>query len=99
MEAYADQVYQVFCGFPGVDEKKLCDRMTCDWLAMVKGKNMPPFLKNPDSRQRQIAEQAERQLGRKIARGSSAVLQSGKGVFVDGSDRDPVTGLYRLYFI
>ncbi|MCL2030522.1 MAG: B12-binding domain-containing radical SAM protein [Oscillospiraceae bacterium] len=98
LEEYAGQLYALCAGLSGVDAAELRDRMICDWLGMVKGKNMPPFLKGPEGGRRQAAERAERRLGRKIGRGEAAILSSGRGVFADSADRDPVTGLYRLHF-
>jgi hypothetical protein len=98
LEDYAGQVYGCCVTLPGVDADELRDRMVCDWLGMVKGKNMPSFLKRTDSRQESVIKAAETRLGRKPGRAETAVLRSGQGVFVDGADRDPVTGLYRLHF-
>jgi len=91
---YAEGIYDFCIGLPGVDKGELSNRMTCDWLSMVKGKNAPRFFK----RDHRILEIAERVLARKISRNEAAVLSSGKGVFVDSEDRDPVTGLYRIHF-
>jgi len=97
LEDYAVQVYEFFIGLPGIDKSTLIDCMIFDWLGMVKGKNAPPFLRNDDERRKLVAMFAKNQLGRAIRREEFAVLHSGKGVFVDSSDRDPVTGLYRVY--
>jgi hypothetical protein len=45
LEAYAGQVYGVLAGLPGVAPDELLDLMARDWLAMVKGKNIPKFLR------------------------------------------------------
>jgi len=97
LENYATQVYDFCTSLPGVDSEALKDYMVFDWLGMVKGKNTPPILKNNDINHRHIAEKAEKMLGRMLRREEIAVLRSGKGVFVDSNDRDPVTGLYRVY--
>ncbi|MDR0491137.1 MAG: B12-binding domain-containing radical SAM protein [Oscillospiraceae bacterium] len=98
LEVYARQIYECCIKLPGADVGRLRDFMVCDWLAMVKGKNMPVFLKRPNRRYKQIMKIAEKQLGHGIARGEAAILISGMGVFVDSAERDPVTGLYRLHF-
>jgi len=97
LENYAVQVYEFFISLPGVDKNALKDCMIFDWLGMVKGKNAPSFLKNDDERRKLILEQAEAQLRRTVRREEYAVLSSGKGIFVDRNDRNPVTGLYQVY--
>ena len=96
---YARQLYDCCVRLPGVDADELKDYMTCDWLAMVKGENMPPFLRTVLKRQKQVAAAAEKQLGHKLRRNETAILRSGKGVFVDSEARNPVTGLYKLCFV
>ena len=98
LEAYAQQVYACLLDLPGVRPELLQSHMICDWLSMVKGANMPGFLKIHDRRREEVAAKASLLLGRKISRSEAAVLPSGKGVFVDGHSRDPVTGLYQLHF-
>ena len=88
LERYAEEIYDCFINLPGVEAEKLIENMVCDWLGMVKGKNTPAFLKRPGIK-----------LEHKTARGETAILPSGRGVYVDGNDRDPVTGLYKLYFV
>jgi len=97
LEDYIVQLYNVFIRLPGVDESELKDCMIFDWLGMVKGKNTPAFLKNDDKQRKYVAEIAEKSLERKIKREEYAVLNSGKGIFVDSNDRNPVTGLYEVY--
>ena len=99
LERYAEQVYAHFCTLSCVNPDILLEHILCDWLAMVKGKNMPPFMRIENKRQNQILISAERILGRLIERTQSAVLPSGRGVFVDSESRDPVTGLYKLHFV
>lgn len=94
---YAESIYDICAELPGVDRHELRDKMICDWLGMVMGKNTPNFLKR-EGRSR-MPEIARRILGRSIARGEAAVLSSGTGVFVDSLGRDRVTGLYRLHFV
>ena len=95
---YAARVYEFFAGLPGVDRNTLRDRMIIDWLGMVKGKNIPDFLRIPDKKLYSVKEMAKKQLAHGIRRGEAAVLRSGTGIFVDSEDRDPVTGLYRVYY-
>lgn len=93
---YASSLFDYFTTLPNVDEKRLSDYMVYDWLSMVKGKNMPEKLKNADSRRSQVAEIAEKKLGRKLRRDEVYVLSSGEGIFADSESRDPVTGLYAV---
>jgi len=97
LEDYALQVYDFFSRLPGVEMNALQDCMVYDWLGMVKGKNAPAFMKNNDDRRKTLAVSAEKLFGRKIKREEFAILNSGIGVFVDSSDRNPVTGLYRVF--
>jgi len=83
-------------GLPGVDKNELRDKMACDWLAMVKGRNMPGFMRNRNSRSNEIAEAAKKSLGHTIRRDEAAVLLSGETAYVDSENRDPVTGLYKV---
>ena len=99
LDTYAAQLYDCFSGLPGVERDKLRDCMTCDWLGMVKGKNMPLFLKMQDKRRNQIASEAAKLLGHTVALGETAVLSCGSGIYTDREDRDPVTGLYRVHGI
>ena len=96
---YARQIYDCFARLPNVCGEKLRDCMVCDWLSMVKGKNMPDFLRNQDKRRAQLIKAAGNSFGHVVARDEAAVLRSGAGVIVDSNDRDPVAGLYRLSFI
>ena len=96
---YARQIYDCFVGLPNVCDEKLRDCMVCDWLGMVKGKNMPHFLINHDKRRAQLIKAAGASFGHTVARDEAAILHSGTGVIVDSNNRDPVTGLYRLSFI
>ena len=99
LEIYAGQLYNFFSGLPGVEEDKLRDHMVCDWLGMVKGKNMPGCLKSHEGRPGRAASEAEKYLGRKPGRGEAAILHSGKTVVVDSETRNPVTSLYKLHII
>ena len=97
LDAYAMLLFDCFSGLPGVKMDMLLDCMTCDWLGMVKGKNMPLFLKMQDKRRKQIASAAAKRLGHAVSVGETAVLSCGSSVFVDIKDRDPVNGLYRVF--
>jgi len=99
LEDYVVQLYGYFLKLPGVEENALRDCLIYDWLGMVKGKNTPLFLKNNDTQRKQVAEAAEKKLGRKLRREEFAVLSSGKGIFVDSNRRNPVTGLYEVHCI
>jgi len=96
---YAEGVYNYLIKLPGVELNELRDCMTVDWLGMVKGENMPDFLKTDSKRRKHVVLTAEKLLGRVICRNEAAVLRSGKGVFADSQNRDPVTGLYKLYYL
>jgi hypothetical protein len=102
LEDYIVQIYEFSLKQPGVEENALKDCLIYDWLGMVKGKNLPAFLKNDNKQQElvdkraQIAATAEKKLGRKLRREEYTVLSTGKGIFVDNNDRNPVTGLYTI---
>ena len=97
LEIYAEKIFECFRLLPGADKNELLTCMICDWLAMVRGKNMPSFMRTPDSKRKQAITIAEKKLGRAIGREEVAVLPSGESVFVDVESRDPVTGLYKLH--
>ena len=97
LQDYAVQVFDFCVGLPGVDKNTLCDNMVCDWLSMVKGKNMPTILRNPDNRRKHIFEQVKKQYNHEIRRDEVRVLTTGEIIFVDSSDKSPVTGLYKLH--
>jgi len=102
LEDYIGQLYTHCVKLPGVETDALLDHMTIDWLGMVKGKNMPTFLravKENDRLLRQVTAMAEDLLGRRIRRGEASVLRSGEGVFVDSEKRDPVSGLYQVHIL
>ena len=99
LDVYAGQIFDCFTAIPGVDVNELRERMVCDWLSMVGGKNMPPLLKIQDRRRLEPEAAAQKLLGHGIRRHEAAVLPSGRGVFADTAARSPVTGLYRLYFV
>lgn len=94
LDSFAEQCYACFAGLPGASADTLCDRMICDWLCCMRGKNMPSFLRIWD---KQAVAYAERVLGRKIERSEAAVLRTGEYVFIDSDAVDPVTGRYTLF--
>jgi len=94
---YAKQIYDFIVDLQGIDKTELKDHMTYDWLGMVKGKNMPDFMRNPDIRRNLVTNAAKRVLKHDIRRDESAILLSGKGIYVDSENRDPVTGLYKVW--
>jgi len=103
LETYAEQVFTHLAAQQSVNSSTLLEHMLCDWLAMVKGKNMPGFMKDSlakvdGKRRTALVKIAEKFLGRTIERNQAAILPSGKGVFVDSENRDIVTGLYKLHF-
>lgn len=98
LEKYARQVYDYCSGLQNIDKNKLSDCMICDFLRMTKGKNMPGFLKSRGEKRKQAVRMANKQLGRVIDYDEAAVLSSGKGAYADSLSRDPVTGLYKLYW-
>lgn len=99
LKDYAGQIYDFCVKLPNVDVDELRSHMICDWLGMTKGANMPQFLKVGDMRRKQLAKTAEMLLGRKTSRHESAILPSGKGIFADSENRNPVTGLYKIHFV
>ena len=98
LEIYAQHVYDCFCEIPMVDESEMLECMICDWLAMVRGKNMPVFMRRPDSRRKLVVSAVEKILGRHIGREEVALLPSGGWVYVDVEKCSFVTGLYEIGF-
>ena len=97
LEDYIVRVFDFFIKLPNVDKNDLVDCMLYDWLGMVKGKNLPEIFKRESQNRSLVAEEAKRLLGRTLRREEYAILNSGTGIFVDSNDRDPVTGLYKVY--
>jgi len=93
---YAAQIYEFCKKLPKIEEIKLVDCMVVDWLAMVKGKNMPSFMRTSDSRKKEVLEIAKRRLAHEIRRDEATILQNGQGIYVDSQNRNPVTGLYKV---
>ncbi|MCL2854863.1 MAG: B12-binding domain-containing radical SAM protein [Defluviitaleaceae bacterium] len=95
---YAEKLFGLFGSLKGVNLDGLRGYMIYDWLAMVKGSNMPLFMKLGDKKQMdRIRKNAEERLGRKLRRTEVAILPCGEGVFVDSASPDPVTGLYPIF--
>lgn len=99
LDVYAECIFHHCAGLPHVDRNELHDRMICDLLGMTKGKCMPSILKSYGKRRKQEVLAVNKRLGRVIDYDETAILSSGRGVYVDSMDRDLVTGLYKLYFI
>ena len=97
LEVYAQNVYDCFASIPKVNKDELQAHMIYDWLTMVRGKNMPSFLRNPDSKRKVIITDIQKKIGRTIGREEVAFLPTGESIFVDVNDRDKVTGLYNVY--
>jgi len=99
LETYTQAVYDCFLSLVGVAEDELTASMIYDWLTMVRGKNMPAFLRNPDTKRKQAVAAIQKKLGRTIGREEVAFLPSGEYIFVDVTGRDVVTGLYEISHI
>ncbi|MCL2350528.1 MAG: DUF4080 domain-containing protein, partial [Defluviitaleaceae bacterium] len=100
LDAYTERIFDFCIRLDGTTRESLLENMICDWLGMVKGSNMPAFMKLYDKKQlSEIIKTAEQKLGRKIRRNQAAVLPCGKGIFVDSESRDPITNLYNLHFV
>ena len=99
LEIYAAQIYDVFSSLQEVNRDILCDNMICDWLGMVKGKNMPEFMKKQGLAHSRAAEIAKKTFNLEIKRSEFALLSTGKAVFVDSAARDIITSLYKLHYL
>ena len=96
---YAVRIFGFCAALPGICKNELKDKIACDWLAMVKGKNKPPFLKTPDGRHKQIMKLAEQRLGHEVRREEVSILSTGAAVYADSQTRNPVTGLYKTHML
>ena len=95
-----ERVCTVLEKLPNVDSDKLLEHMICDFMVSQKGVNMPVFMRRYDkSAYKRFRAIAGEKLGRKINRHEVAVLPSEMGVYVDSTDFDAVTGLYRVAII
>ena len=99
LENYAERIFEVISCLHGVDKEILCDKMTCDWLGMVKGKNMPKFMKRGFLAHNRAVEIAKKMMKLDIQRSEYALLSTKKIVFTDNKERDPVTSLYKLHYV
>ena len=97
LEIYSEQIFEITSSLSGVDRDILCDKMICDWLGMVKGKNMPQFMKKQVLPLSRAAEIAKKKFNLEIGRSEHALLSTGEVVFVDSADRDIITSLYKLH--
>jgi len=95
LEVYAEALYSCLCNI--LNEDEIQEYMIYDWLSMVRGKNMPKFMRKPDTKRKAIIPVVEKILNRKICREEIAFLPSGKIIYVDVEDRNIVTGLYKVY--
>ena len=88
-----------FGALPGVDGSALRDAMACDRLTTAAGR-LPPALRVPDGRLKQVmtavntAEKTRLQSG--VRRSLALLAAENAAVWVDYTERDPVTGEYRL---
>ncbi|MCL2628675.1 MAG: DUF4080 domain-containing protein [Oscillospiraceae bacterium] len=103
LEDYIYEIYEFCSRQAGIENNILCDKLLYDWLSMVKGKNLPVFLKErflrKDKLREAMYEAAQSNLGRKPERNEYAVLSSGSGIFVDSKSVNPVTGLYEIFIV
>jgi hypothetical protein len=99
LDTYAEQLYECLRVLPGIDEKKLCDKMICDWLSMVKGKNMPVFMRINYSKRDRLLAKAESMFKCKTRRSEVAILHDGRGIVVGNSNKNPITLLYETHFV
>jgi len=98
LEIYAEEIFKCFSRIHKIDTNQLLTHMITDWLSMVRGKNMPAFMRLSDTQRKQIIPKVEKILGRPIGREEVAKLPSGDWVYVDVQSRDPVTGLYKIFW-
>jgi len=96
---YAQQFLEFNKDLPNVKLQTLKDHLTYDWLAMVKGKNMPKSLKNASRARNDLLKLAQKNLNHTIRRDEVAILLNGTGIYVDSESKDPVTGLYTVHCV
>ena len=97
---YAEGLFNFLSAFQGVCVDLLIEHMILDWLKMVKGNDMPPFLKIEDkAAKRKLFEKAREMLGQQVRRNETALLPGGLGAYADANKRNPVTGLYDVCVI
>jgi len=94
---YAERLYSHFVTLQNIDPDQLKHHMIWDWLSMVKGSNMPQFLKLGNKKQLDEARKtAEAHLSRKLRRTEVAILPNGESIFVDSQSENPITKLYQV---
>jgi len=96
---YTMQLYAYFGTLPHVDKKALRDHLRCDLLRTTRGQCMPAFLQCDGKARKQVMQRASEMLARPISAKETAVLEDGRGVYIDSTQRNPVTGLYPIYFL
>ena len=94
---YAAKIFYFCASLPNIKVNELRDYMTYDWLAMVKGKNKPSVLKTSGNQYKQMQNLIKQRLCHKVRRDEVGILSTGTVIYVDSSDRDPVTGLYKVH--
>ena len=99
LEIYAAQIFDIISSLSDVDRNVLRDKMICDWLGMVKGKNMPQFMKKQVMPHGRAAEIAKKKFNLEIGRSEHALLSTGEAVFTDNCSRDIITSLYKLHYL
>ena len=94
-------VYDCLSTSPEVDKKALRDMMVLDRLATDPGGRLPEVLWIPDPRRKKVltaintAEESRLQKG--VKRGFTVLASENAAVWVDYTERDPVTGEYDLH--
>ena len=111
LEDYVYHVYEFCKDLTGVDNEILCDKLHYDWLSMVKGKNLPAFLKNRKGRLNALrltpcaicpvqckskVKTASCPPVHTLKRNEHAILSTGERIIVDTGSQNPVTGLYKV---
>lgn len=84
------------------DQQLLRDKMICDRLSTIADSKLPPVLRVPDQRYKQIknymaAHNAPPLPG--VKRCMAILYFSGRVVYADYKDKDPVSGKYKLNYI
>ncbi|MDR2600454.1 MAG: B12-binding domain-containing radical SAM protein [Oscillospiraceae bacterium] len=96
LELYAQQFFRFCKALPNIEEDTLINKLSFDWLCMVKGKNAPVFMKRESARCKTAHANAEKKLGKKLRKEEVLVLSTGEIIFVDSENKNPVTGLYEV---
>ena len=96
LEDYLEQLYYFLASLKNVDINLLRDNIICDMLRMTKGKSIPKLLRSYGEQRKKTATIARQILGRNIDYDEVEVIGSNIGIYVDGSIKDSVTGLYSI---